>query len=385
MPNQTGGGADGLARAIEAQLVHRNEIFEAFFAEEAGPLAELCQEMSERFLKGGRILAFGRGPYAADAQRISVQFMQPAVADKRALPALDLSLSFRPWLGAVLQPGDIVVGLGPPQGDVLIEEALAMAHAQGALTLGLPGIGGSYVLEPPTQDPFVHQELIEILYRTLWETVHVFFEQKQKTLGVLDRVAASIQLKAQQGGSLRAAVAREESGQMVKAARAIFDRIQQGGKLIFFGNGGSAADANGFLIDCVLPPAGYKSVPAISLSIEPAGLTAIANDIGVELIFVRQLIAQAQAEDVAIAISTSGGSRNVIVALEEARRRGLLTVALLGHDGGEVLRRGLVDIPLVVRSNYAPRIHEVHASVYHVIRKTVEGLGRGELSSRAAK
>src|SRR5579872_2877548 len=179
MPNQSEGGADDLVKTVEERLLHRNGIIEAFFAEEARPLALLCQEMSERFLKGGRILAFGRGPYATDAQHLSVQFVHPIIAGKRALPALDLSLVFRPWLEVILKPEDIVVGFGPPQGDVLIEEALAMAHARGALTLGLPGIGGSYVLESPTQDPFLHQELIEILCHTLWETVHVFFEHRE--------------------------------------------------------------------------------------------------------------------------------------------------------------------------------------------------------------
>jgi D-sedoheptulose 7-phosphate isomerase len=274
-----------------------------------------------------------------------------------------------------------------------------MAHAHGALTLGLPGIGGSYVLDPPTEDPFLHQELIEILYHTLWETVHVFFEhrevggdigasgflypflgeQKQETGGVVDQVAASIQMKAQEDARLRVEVAQKESGQMVKAARAIYDRVTRGGKLILFGNGGSATDANDWAIDCVLPPTGYKPIAAISLSMEPANLTAIANDVGVELIFLRQLIAHARAEDIAVGISTSGGSRNVIVALEEARQRGLLTVALLGYDGGEILRRGLADIALVVRSDYLPRIQEVQASMYHIIREMLEGLGRGQV------
>jgi D-sedoheptulose 7-phosphate isomerase len=89
---------------------------------------------------------------------------------------------------------------------------------------------------------------------------------------------------------------------------------------------------------------------------EPANLTAVANDVGVELIFLRQLIAQARSEDIAVGISTSGGSRNIIMALEEARKRGLLTVALLGYDGGEILRRGPVDWPLVVHCDYIPRI-----------------------------
>jgi D-sedoheptulose 7-phosphate isomerase len=95
-------------------------------------------------------------------------------------------------------------------------------------------------------------------------------------------------------------------------------------------------------------------------------------------VFLRQLIAQARPDDVAVAISTSGGSRNVIAALEEARKRGLLTVALLGYDGGEILRRGLVDFPIVVHSDYIPRIQEVQASIYHVIRETLEVLGHGQ-------
>jgi D-sedoheptulose 7-phosphate isomerase len=113
-------------------------------------------------------------------------------------------------------------------------------------------------------------------------------------------------------------------------------------------------------------------VPAISLSLEPANITALANDVGTEVIFLRQLIAQARPEDVAIGISTSGGSRNIVMALEEARRRGLLTVALLGYDGGEIARRGLADHPLIVASDYIPRIQEVQASMYHVMRDLLE-------------
>jgi len=105
---------------------------------------------------------------------------------------------------------------------------------------------------------------------------------------------------------------------------------------------------------------------------EPANITAVANDVGTDLIFLRQLIAQARPEDVAIGISTSGGSRNIVIALEEARKRKLLTVALLGYDGGEVRRRGLADFALVVPCDYIPRIQEVQASVYHVVRQNLE-------------
>ena len=78
------------------------------------------------------------------------------------------------------------------------------------------------------------------------------------------------------------------------------------------------------------------------------------------------------------AISTSGGSRNIIMALEEARKRNLLTVALLGYDGGEIKRRGLADFPVVVQCDYIPRIQEVQASIYHVIRESWRCLDRGQ-------
>lgn len=102
----------------------------------------------------------------------------------------------------------------------------------------------------------------------------------------------------------------------------------------------------------------------------------MANDIGTDVIFLRQLIAQARPNDVAIGISTSGGSRNIIMALEEAGKRGLLTVALLGYGGGEILRRGVAEYPIVVSCDYIPRIQEVQASVYHVIREMLEVLAR---------
>jgi D-sedoheptulose 7-phosphate isomerase len=117
-------------------------------------------------------------------------------------------------------------------------------------------------------------------------------------------------------------------------------------------------------------------IPAVSLSAEPAVLTAVANDVGTDAVFLRQLIAQAGAGDTAVAISTSGGSRNLMRALEEARRRNLLTVALLGYDGGEILRQGLADFPIVVRCDYIPRIQEAQASVYHILREAMDAAAR---------
>jgi D-sedoheptulose 7-phosphate isomerase len=289
------------------------------------------------------------------------------------------------------------MGFGPPEGDPEVWSALDLAQERKAMTFALPGLTGSYAVGAATSDAFMHQELIEILYHTLWETVHVFFEhrelghdvgpaeflypflgqQKQATGEIVTEAAQSIRMKVDDDARLRAQVASEQAEQISNTSLAIRERLDRGGKLIIFGNGGSATDANDWALDCIIPPNSYQPIPAVSLSLEPANVTAIANDVGIELIFLRQLIAQARPEDVAIGISTSGGSKNVVAALEEARKRGLLTAALLGYDGGEIVRRNLVDFPIVVNCDYIPRIQEVQASIYHVIREALEILGRG--------
>src|SRR5580658_6917742 len=126
--------ASQVASRVQDRLLERNQLFEAFFAREAPRLAAACREMSARFLRGGRLLAFGRGPYATDAQHVSVEFVHPIIVGKRALPALDLSLLFRPWLDAILKPDDIVMGFGPPEGDAEVSAALAAASERGAMT-----------------------------------------------------------------------------------------------------------------------------------------------------------------------------------------------------------------------------------------------------------
>ncbi|MEO7823483.1 MAG: SIS domain-containing protein [Gemmatimonadaceae bacterium] len=381
---------------ISDGLLARNDVSESCFARESQRLAVVSQEMAARFLRGGRLLAFGRGACATDAQHVSVEFVHPVIVGKRALPGLDLSTAFEEWAPAICHADDIVVGFGPPTGDPQVAAVLARLRSIGALTLALSGRDADFALAPPSPDPFIHQEIIEILYHTLWETVHVFFEhrelghdvgdagflypflgrEKQDTTDVNADVARSIEAKARDVGKLREEVARDQSETIARAVRALHERIAAGGKLILFGNGGSATDANDWAMDCVASPKGSRPIPAVSLSMEAANISAIANDVGAEVIFLRQLIAHARAEDVAIGISTSGGSGNVVAALVEARKRGLLTVALLGNDGGEIVRRGLVDYAIVVPSDYIPRIQEVHASIYHVMCDAMEVLAR---------
>jgi D-sedoheptulose 7-phosphate isomerase len=386
--------ATQLAQTASRQLTDRNQRYQHFFDAEAARLADACRSMAERFRAGGRLLALGRGACATDAQHVSVEFIHPVIVGKRALPALDLSAMLDAPLEALLQPDDIVMGFGPPTGDERIASMLRAAESVGSMTFALPGSEGDYCIENFSTDPFEQQEIVEILYHTLWETVHVFLEHEELDSGagnagflypflggtgaapsdLRPKVAQSIRMKAADDTRLRERAAKEETERMAEAASVIATQVERGGKLLIFGNGGSATDANDFAFDCLCPPGRMRPIPAVSLSAEPAVLTAIANDVGTDAIFLRQLIAHARPQDVVIGISTSGGSRNLLACFDEARRRKLATIALLGYDGGEVVKRNLADVPIVVRSDYIPRIQEVQASIYHVIRHLVEEL-----------
>jgi D-sedoheptulose 7-phosphate isomerase len=385
--------ADALAARIRDELLRRNVVFETFFEAEAPRLAEACHEMSRRFLAGGRLLAFGNGSAATDAGHVSVEFVHPVIVGKRALPALDVGPGFEQRLPVVLRPEDMVMGFAFPELDESVERALATARERGALTFALTGEAGEYSFAPPDGEPFVIQEVFEVLYHVLWETVHVYFEHReqghdvgnssflypflgkgeQSLEALVEEVQGSMLQKMQETNQLRATAAETESGAISETAAAISDRLERGGKIIAFGNGGSATDANDLVADCVDPPQGLRSIPAVSLSAEPANVTAIANDIGTEAIFARQLIAHARPEDVAIGISTSGGSANILAALAEARRHGLLTVGIVGYDGGRIVGERLATHAVVVRSDYIPRIQEVQASIYHVLRGLIDG------------
>ena len=372
---------------VARQMLARNQASAAFFPVEAERLAAVCRLMATRFERGGRLLALGAAHAATDAQHIAVEFLHPVLVGKRALPALDISAAFSHSLSALVRQDDIVVGFAPPQGDAQVDAALRTSTERGALVLALPGTAGDYAIDALSADPFVHQELVEILYHTLWETVHVFFERqalndhagaaaflypflgsaRDSSDAVIAEIAASIRAKAAYVERLRDQMTAAHSTQIVDAVLAIREAIESGGTVLCVGNGGSATDATDLALDLCASPKGHQPVPAISLASDAATLTAIANDIGGESLFTRQLIACGRRGDVVVAFSTSGGSANIIAALGEARSRGLLTVALVGYDGGEVLRRRLAEHVIVVNSDQIPRIQEVQASIYHVM------------------
>jgi D-sedoheptulose 7-phosphate isomerase len=183
---------------------------------------------------------------------------------------------------------------------------------------------------------------------------------------VVDDVRRSILLKAEEIGALREQTLTDNREVLLTAAAALRATFEAGGQALALGNGGSATDA----MDAV---ADFRADErrAIDLTEDPAILTAIANDIGTEAIFARQVIAYGRRGDALLALSTSGNSTNVIAALAEARRRGLRTIALVGYDGGRVAAERLADHVVVTRSQHIPRIQEAQASAYHVLRELV--------------
>ena len=163
-----------------------------------------------------------------------------------------------------------------------------------------------------------------------------------------------------------------ESRQMVvDAAHAIVDAIRGGGKVLLFGNGGSAADAQHMAAELVGRfERERRGLPALALSTDSSVLTAIGNDYAFDQVFARQIEALGRRGDVAIGISTSGRSSNVVKALRAAREAGLRTVAFTGRQGGEV--GAAADIHVNVRSESTARVQEVHRTLLHVMCELVE-------------
>jgi D-sedoheptulose 7-phosphate isomerase len=173
-------------------------------------------------------------------------------------------------------------------------------------------------------------------------------------------------------GELRTQTLGDNGAALKAAAEELHAALDGGGRLLALGNGGSATDAMDVVADFRYPPDPRWTLRrAIDLTEDTAILTALANDIGTDALFSRQVIAHGRAGDALLAISTSGNSANVVAALEEARRRGLGTIAMVGYDGGRVLAERLAEHVVVTRSEHIPRIQEAQASAYHVLRELV--------------
>lgn len=195
---------------------------------------------------------------------------------------------------------------------------------------------------------------------------------------VLAEVARSTAEKAREIVALRESLVAEHGPRLVGCARALAASFRAGGTLFTFGNGGSSTDAQDLAQLFLHPPTTARPLPAISLSHDVAVLTALSNDVGFEVVFARQTAAFGRAGDVAVGLSTSGGSANVLRAFEEAHRRGMVTVGLAGYDGGPMARSDAVDHLFVVPSPSVHRVQEAQTTVYHVLWELTQRALAGE-------
>ena len=174
-----------------------------------------------------------------------------------------------------------------------------------------------------------------------------------------------------EGAELRSQIAHDCGETIVQAASLMIQCLQSGGKLLFFGNGGSAADAQHlaaeFVGRFVLERNG---LPAIALTTDSSILTSIGNDYGFDQVFARQIEALGRPNDVAVGISTSGNSPNVIEAVNKARKRNVKTIGLAGKDGGALAK--CVDLAITVSSTNTARVQECHIAIGHILCELVE-------------
>jgi D-sedoheptulose 7-phosphate isomerase len=318
--------------------------------------------MSERFLAGGRLLAVGHSPAErSDVRHVTVEFVHPVIVGKRALPALGIAPDggrLDEQMALVAEAADMVLAFGThPETTAAVE----LARGRGCLVVELEADG---------------QEDAETTYHVLWELVHVFFEhagggegagassflypfleeRETDVEAVVADVARSMLMKQAEAADLRERTLAGNDAELDRAAAL----VRRAGRVLALGNGGSATDAMDFVAD-----ARAGGLRALDLTEDTAVITAVANDVGVEAVFSRQVIAHGRPGDVLVCFSTSGGSANVLHALDTARRRGLATVAFVGYDGGRILAERLADVVVLSPSEHIPRIQEAQATAYH--------------------
>lgn len=406
---------DAAVRALERRIAPSEQL-----AGQAQQVALACHDMAARFHTGGKLLVFGNGGGATDAQHIAVEFVHPVIVGKRALPALSLVGDVATVMGVARKHGiddvfahqlrilgagdDIALGVSSDGNCANVLRGLETAHAAGLLTVALVGGDGGAIAASPavghcfvvgSDDPNIVKEVHVTIYHVLWELVHVFFDSPQLLAGsgsdpqavgggfeslypflytgatsldeALASVAGSTLDKVNEIVELRRAISGEFAGRLAACGAALASCYRGGGKILAFGNGGSSTDAQDAVHTFFDPPDGTTALPALCLTNDAAVMTALSNDVGFEVVFARQIAAFGRAGDVALGISTSGGSANVLQAFQRASSAGLITVGLAGYGGGKMAELDCLDYLFAIPSSSVHRVQEVQTTLYHVL------------------
>lgn len=195
----------------------------------------------------------------------------------------------------------------------------------------------------------------------------------------------SVRQKAAHSVEVKQAFFEANGQKVVDAARALADVYRRNARLFSMGNGGSSCDAAHFAVEFLHPvTAGRPALTAVNLTTDNAMVTAVGNDVGIDHIYVRPLIALARAGDGLVGFSTSGNSKNLMVAFAKAREMGVTTIGFAGGDGGEMGKETVVDHCLTVPTDSIHRVQEIHVAIYHILWDLVHTLladDRGDLGS----
>lgn len=399
---------------------------EEFFPARAAELATACWGMARRFHRGGRLLIHADpGAPFSDAQHNAVEFVHPVLVGKRALPAIALRERGQTDLLAgehdirmrltrttmtvdaqsfAVATDDLLAGqevletayhelwelvhvffeheglLGESAddevcltcGDVAVQASVVEVEGSRGLVRTALGeeVVDLFLVEPvgPGDLVLCHGGVAIDRVKPIDEFSQEFYpfltNEQVDVATVLGDVSRSILMKWEDVAALRRGT---DLGAVEGALATLADRVSAGATVLAFGNGGSATDAADLAADLQ-----NVGVPALDLSGEPAVITAVGNDIGFEEVFARQVIALGRPGDVAIGITTSGRSANVLRALQQAKKQGLTTIGLAGYGGGDMLRQSSIDHVLVTDSTYIPRIQEAQATIYHSLVRGLE-------------
>jgi D-sedoheptulose 7-phosphate isomerase len=204
---------------------------------------------------------------------------------------------------------------------------------------------------------------------------YLFEGGKASIEDVLAQVRHSTLEKCHEVVALRRTTLEGAREQIIAAGQAMARAFTRGATLLAFGNGGSTTDAQDLVTELLDPPLpDWSPLPAIALTNDIAVVTAVANDVGFDNVYARQVIAFGRRGDIAFGISTSGNSTNVLVAFEQAKKQGLLTVGLAGYDGGKMMHSPSVDFCINSPSDHIPRIQEAQATAYHALVEVIHAL-----------
>lgn len=370
-------------------------------------LVDAALALARRFSEGATLWSTSP-PWPSHAGHVAVEFVHPAMVGKPALPALAVEAIdiIGPGRRAAAR-GDVVLAVsGAAEPSVI--DLMGRASAMGVETVWIgagnrpPPGAADHVLWVEDAGPLAgHSGHLVLVYHVLWELTHVCLEHPGLIGGAPGRREATIEPTgflypfldgaATDGAPLMADLARSAATKWVESlrlqaeaiatadeqldviARELAPRLLGGGTLFTFGNGGSASAAASMASLFAEPPVGTP-VSARCLAQDAGVLTALANDVGVDLVFSRQISAYAKADDVALGISTSGDSRNLLPAFGEARRCGLATVAIVGGGGGRCSRSPDVAHCVSVRSDSVHRVQEAQAALALELWSRVQSL-----------